>query len=359
MLLTVILCDPPPPPLIMNITCNNITDKTLDNWNRFLENHPENTVFQSPEMFAFYQKVNNFTPYVFIAENEQKEITGVLLAVLIKEGKGIKGYFSSRAVIYGGPLIQKNNNAGVLNGLLSALVKKLKNKTIFIQFRNFFQWNDDEKQIFQSHGFTFRDRLNLLVDTSSENAFWKGLSESRKRQLKKGLKNKEIKITDPFNEGEVREFYQLLYKLYKIKIKKPLPDFSFFQAFYGASKAGHLGIIRLVKVNDRIVGGILSPVTPGKNIYEWYITGLDKEYKNYFPSIMATWASIDYALHNKLEYFDFMGLGVPYKKYGVRDFKLKFGGEQVNFGRFARRNNKKFYLFAEFGYNIFRFFKLV
>jgi len=338
----------------MNITCNNITGKTLDNWNRFLENHPENTVFQSPEMLAFYQKVNNFTPYVFIAENEQKEITGVLLAVLIKEGKGIKGYFSSRAVIYGGPLIQKNNNAGVLNGLLSALVKKLKNKTIFIQFRNFFQWNDDEKQIFQSYGFTFRDRLNLLVDTSTENTFWKDLSESRKRQLKKGLKNSEIKITDPLNEDEVEEFYQLLYELYKTKVKKPLPDYSFYQAFYKASKAGRLGIIKLVKVNDKIVGGILSPVTPGKNIYEWYITGLDKKYKDYFPSIMATWASIDYALNNGLGHFDFMGLGTPDKEYGVREFKKRFGGKMVNYGRFARRNNKRLYKLVEFGYNIFR-----
>jgi len=181
----------------MNISLNNIASDTIENWNRFLKKQPNNTIFQSPEMFAFYQKVKNFTPFVFIAENEQNEITGVLLAVLIKEGKGLKGYFSSRAVVYGGPLVQEDEKINILDELLKALVKNLKNKTIFIQFRNFFEWNEEEKQVFNTHGFAFRERLNLLVDTSGEKAFWSGLSESRRRQLKKGLKNEKQRTKRP------------------------------------------------------------------------------------------------------------------------------------------------------------------
>jgi len=363
---TVLLCDPRIPPcypvpenleMLMKITLNNISDNSFQKWNNFLYSHPHNTVFQSPEMYSFYEKVRNFTPYAFIAEDNQGEIVGVLLAVLIKEGKGLKGFFSSRVVVYGGPLISEDNKKPeVLNGLLQEMVSALNKKSIFIQFRNFFEWSDDEKLIFQKSGFSYRERLNLLVDTKDKKSTWSNISESRRRQIKKGLRSGAV-IEDPVNENEVKEFYELLVQLYSSKVKKPLPGWSFFREFYNHSKKGQLGILKLVKKEGEVIGGILAPVTTGKEIYEWYITGLDNLYKSSYPSILATWAPIEYALENKLKYFDFMGLGLPQKEYGVRDFKLKFGNGIVNNGRFARRNNKQLYRLAEIGYNLLRVLK--
>ena len=330
-----------------------VSPEKFEKWNKFITNHPHNTIFQSPEMYSFYEKVNNFTPYVFIAEEENK-IKGVLLAVLIKEGKGIKGYFSSRVVVYGGPLISIDKNIEVLEVLLKELVNRLKRKSIFIQFRNFFEWKEKEKSVFAKYGFIFRDRLNLIVSTKDKKEALKNISESRRRQIRLGLKN-NAKTEKPKNIKEVEQFYILLVHLYKEKVKKPLPDWSFFNAFYQESKKGNLGVIRLVKSADnKVIGGILAPVTPGLTVYEWYVVGMDKEFKKSYPSILATWSAIQFALENNFLYFDFMGLGVPHKEYGVRDFKSKFGGQGVNYGRFARRNNKFFYLVAEMGYNLLR-----
>jgi len=103
----------------------------------------------------------------------------------------------------------------------------------------------------------------------------------------------------------------------------------------------------------------LSPVLPGKVIYEWYICGLDAEFKNVYPSILATWAAIDYANKNNIQMFDFMGVGVPGKDYGVREFKSKFGGEMVNFGRFGRVNNKFLYGITEMGFNLLALLKKI
>ena len=89
-----------------------------------------------------------------------------------------------------------------------------------------------------------------------------------------------------------------------------------------------------------------------KVIYEWYVCGLDQDYKNIYPSVLATWAAIEYGLKNNLETFDFMGVGVPDKDYGVREFKSKFGGELVNFGRFGRINNHFIYTITEIGFNV-------
>jgi len=195
------------------------------------------------------------------------------------------------------------------------------------------------------------ERLNFLVDTSDEQTVKKNISKSKLRQVKKGLKA-GAKIISPVSESQLKEFYQILYKLYKYKVKKPLPDYSFFKSFYEQSDKNKLGIINLVEYENKIIGGIVSPVSQNKVIYEWYICGLDQEYKHVYPSVLATWAAIDYALKNNIRCFDFMGVGTPDKDYGVRDFKSKFGGEMVNYGRFGRINNNLLYAITEVGYNI-------
>jgi len=55
-----------------------------------------------------------------------------------------------------------------------------------------------------------------------------------------------------------------------------------------------------------------------------------------------------------MEVFDFMGAGNPYENYGVRDFKKRFGGEIVEYGRFIKINNSFLYKIGEFGLNIIK-----
>jgi len=344
----------------MKIQTNNLSEKDLESWNNFLRNHPHNTIFQSPEFYDFYKSVKNFSPYVFIARNDNNRIIGVLLAVIIREHSNIYGYFSSRAVIYGGPLIDEKhkNKEELLNQILKTLVKKLKYKTIFIQFRNFFNFQDNLKKIFYENGFSYFDRINLLVNTVNKDQTLKEISNSKLRQIKAGLKKGCI-IRPPKDINEVRIFYEMLYNLYRYKVIKPLPGWSFFEQFYYATKEDKLGIIRLIIKEKNIIGGILSPVTPGRNIYEWYVFGLDKEYKKSYPSILATWSPIDHALNHKLDHLDFMGLGKPEEEYGVRDFKIKFGGKLVSYGRFGRKSNKIVYGIIELAYNFMRKLKRV
>jgi serine/alanine adding enzyme len=270
----------------------------------------------------------------------------------------LAGYFSSRTVIYGGPLIDPAAAGGleILRMILDGLISKVKNHSIFIQFRNFSS-QEAGKAVFHVAGFHLRDRLNLVVDTSSMETVIKNMSASRWRQVKKGLGI--ARIIEPQNLEQVREFYHILYNLYKYKVKKPLPPWDFFEQFYRISKEGRLGIIRLVEYQGKIIGGILCPVTPGKTIYEWYVCGLDQDYKAVYPSVLATWAALDYAVENNIPGFDFMGVGIPERDYGVRDFKSRFGGKMVNYGRFARINNKTFYLFSELGYNLLSVLKKI
>ena len=69
-------------------------------------------------------------------------------------------------------------------------------------------------------------------------------------------------------------------------------------------------------------------------VYEWFECGLNADYKEQYPSVMATWAGMQYANEHGCARYDMMGAGVPGVPYGVRDFKSEFGGDMVEHGRF-------------------------
>lgn len=327
-------------------------------WDAFLVNHPKGSIFQSSDMFEFFRKTKNFEP-VSILVSDNNQILGILLAVIIREYPGKIGFLSSRTVIYGGPVIQNQFKKPqvILDILLKELIKIVKNRSVFIQFRNFYDCAGFF-DIFHQNGFKHLERLNYLVDTSSVVDVKQNISSSKLRQVKKGLKL-GAEIIDPENIEQVKIFYEILHTLYKNKVKKPLPKWSFFENFYKMSKEGKLGVIKLIKYKNNIIGGILSPIFNDSTIYEWYVCGEDYKYKHLYPSVLATWAAIDYAVKNNITSFDFMGVGTPDKNYGVREFKAKFGGELVNFGRFGRINNKFLYAITEIGFNILALLKKI
>ena len=330
---------------------------SLHQWKAFNENHIHGSVYQSPDMYELFSRTKNFEPSVF-AVFEENKIRGIVLAVTICEYSGLLKYLSSRTVVYGGPIVEDNKDRlAVLRLLLDSLVGGVRKKSVFIQLRNFTDWSND-LPVFKEYGFKWMDRLNYIVDTKDRNDTWKGISTSKRRQIKTALKS-GAKIIAPKDIHQVKEFYNILYDLYKHRVKKPLPDWSFFKSFYELNEEGKLGNIRLVEYKNKIIGGILSPVFVQETVFEWYICGLDFEYKKQYPSVLATWAAMEYALDNEIESFDFMGVGLPNKDYGVRDFKAKFGGEMTNFGRFGRINNRFIYLLTEVGFNFLALLKKI
>jgi serine/alanine adding enzyme len=322
----------------------------------FLSTQSGNTIFQSPDFYNLYLSVKNFAPYYFLLYDDDK-IVGVMLAVIIRETRGFLSIMSSRCVVYGGPIVL-DDNPEYLSFLLNALNTSISRLTILTQFRNFRIWDEESIKIFKNNGFIFHDHLNLVIENHESETTLKGMSPSRRRQLLKGLHSGVI-LKPATSISEVRELYEILYTLYRKKVRKPLPKWPFFERFYNQVVLSGKGIILLVYYNDKIIGGIVSPVTPGKTMYELYICGLDKEYPQQHPSVLATWAALDWAAQNKIPAFDFLGLGKPEIPYGVRNFKLRFGGEQVNFGRFGRRNYQLMYAIAEVGYNVLRRIKRV
>lgn len=321
---------------------------SLGVWEKLLAENHFATPFQSPSFFRLINSCKSLSAEVFAIE-VNNEIEALCLVTLQKES-GIKRYFSRRAIIYGGPII-KENKPESLQILLQLIVKRYQRKAIYVEIRNI---NDYSKlsSIYIKEGWKYIPYLNIRVNCSSEEVLLNNLSNNRKRQIKKAF-DSGATIKKAENIEEVAAFYTILHDLYQHKIKKPLlPRFFLFEAFNQ-----RFCEFLLVVYKDNIIGGIMFPKLLNRCTYEFYVCGLDEEYKNQYPSILATWSVMQYSARNKIPVFDFMGAGIRGKDYGVREFKERFGGDLFEPGRYVKINNRLLYKIGEIYLIIIRILK--
>jgi hypothetical protein len=312
----------------------------LPAWRELLERSPYSTPFQTPEWYELFNSVFGLSADAIAVSDNEHLLT--LVVITFQKEQGIKGYFSRRGIIYGGPLL--SNEVSEANDLIIKQIDVITTgRCIYVETRNFNQYSPYQSAFF-NNGWKYLPYLNFQVHTGNMKSISGSISSSRMRQIRNAKKNgaywKEATDLD-----EVKVFYSILAKLYKEKIGKPVLPWEFFREFYNCSYGKYL----LVWNNNEIIGGIMCPFLKYKAIYEFYICGLDNENKEQYPSVMSTWAAIEYANLNGIPIFDFMGAGLKDKDYGVRDFKARFGGELVEFGRYIKVQNRFLYNLGKLG----------
>ena len=309
-------------------------------WQALVDRSPYATWFQTKEAYEFYaSNPEEMTPFAVVIQRTNK-LVAVCVGYITQAKNKLVQCLTCRAIIIGGPLIDNDATAEEITALLNA-VKKLQRSDlqpagrstakrstglspIYFETRNFHDYSR-WKEVFQYSGFAYQPHYDIHVHCNAAHT----MSEQRRRQVKKAIKN-GAGICEAQSEQDIRDWYQILHQLYRTKVRTPLFSEEFFLQFYRSGVGNYL----LVKHQGKVIGGMMCPVLDGKAIYEWYVCGLDEEYRDLCPSVVATHAAIEYAKNHGLPLFDFMGAGVPDQPYGVRDFKMEFGGELVEHGRF-------------------------
>ena len=259
------------------------------------------------------------------------------------------GLFSKRLIIYGNPYTTNEEIE-----LFTSALKDYNYNSIYIEFRNLNHIDTLETKISQS-AYKWQDWYNIEVTTNDSKTCWNKINSTKKRQIRRSIDH-GAKIIDDITIEQLKEFYNILKKLYRKKIRKPLPDWNFFESFYHVTKNTSFGKYLLVEYQGKIISGMMCPITPKQDMFEWYVAGLDREFNNtdIYPSSLVTWAAIEFAAVNSIPKFNFMGAGQPNVDYGVRVFKLQFGGTLINTGRFIRINKPLLYKIGSIYINIIK-----
>jgi len=318
-------------------------------WSEFVRKHPNGNIFQTPEMYEVYNKTPKFTPIILTAKDENDRLVGCLMSVVQRDYKGIIGEFTARSIVMGGPLAE-NNNSEVLDFLLKNYNKLVATKAIYSQFRNLFAMTNYSLP-FDRNGYRYEEHLDVLINLKKSRAELEdNLHKERKRNIakaeKEGLTFKVL--TD---EKHIKTVILLLKKTYS-RIRVP---FSYEKLFFNTQfilddNVKFFGAFW----EDKMIAGQVR-LCYKDTVYAWY-AGSDSDYFNKRPNDFLLWNVIMWSKDNNYTVFDFGGAGKPHVPYGVRDYKLKFGGELVNYGRYQKEHKR---LLMHLGRLAFKLYKIV
>ncbi len=313
----------------------------------FVSQHPYGNFFQSAKAFQFFQAADNYTP-ILIAAMDGEEIVGSLLSFVFREGGGLQGYFSRRCIIWGGPLV-KDEKPDIYEQIVLRFNKIADKAAIYSQFRNLFDLSSG-KNIFLGHKWSFYEHLNIIVDLSkSEATLWKEVHSKRRNEIRRAQKEgTSFRVLESRDEFDTT--YDILKEVYG-RARLPLPGIEFFRMAYDILGPEHFRIF--LAINEEKIIGTMYVLCFKDTMYDWYAGSYQTYYKKY-PNDLIPWKAFLWGKENGFKIFDFGGAGKPDVPYGVRDYKKKFGGKFVQYGRFEKVHKPLLFQFGKLGLKVWQ-----
>lgn len=320
-------------------------------WRRFVEEHPQGNIFHTLEMFQVFAHTKGHQPRLWAATDDGGQVLALLLPVQITLMDGLLRRFTSRAVAYGSVLYAPGaEGRGALAALLRAYRQEMKNGSLFTELRNTSD-TSDVCPVLKKNGFVYEDHLDYLIDLNKPiEKVWRRISKNCRKAIRKSM-NKGVVVEEVQDRDLVPTCYDLLRQSYR-RSQVPLADLSLFEGVFDILVPKGMAKFLLARVDNRYVA--TSMEMPYKDtIYSWY-AGYDRSYRSFYPNDILVWHILKWGVENGYLCYDFGGAGRPDEPYGVRDFKAKFGGQLMNFGRYTFVHAPALLALSKVGYQIYR-----
>jgi hypothetical protein len=320
-------------------------------WRAFVDAHPVGNIFHTPEMFEVYGHAAGHLPELW-AGVEDGHVLALFIPVHISLRGGLLRHFTTRTVCFGSVLSQPGpQGAFALEELLKTYKADPGRRSLFTELRNISPL-EDELSILQQQGFIFEEHLNYLIDLNlPAEAVFNNIGARTRKNIRKGLNKDLVKIEEVCEEPDLRECYRLLDMTYRAA-HVPLSEYSLFRA--AADLLGPKRMIRfaLARVHGEAAAASVELLYKDR-VFGWF-GGMDRRFAPYIPNELLMWSIIKWSAENGFKKYDFGGAGKPNEKYGVRDFKAKFGGRLVCYGRNVWVPNRFLLSLSDFAYQIVR-----
>jgi serine/alanine adding enzyme len=307
------------------------SDPDPGRWAAFVDAHPDASPFHTPQMHDVLARAPHHRPHVWAASDGDGRIHALLVTTEIAVVGGPLRLLTTRNVAFASPLVANDAGAGALDAVMGAFRRHRPRAPVFTEIRHHV---DPSPQLsaLESCGFQHERHLNFLVDLSRpEDELWAGLASSARRAVRRALKS-GLRVEEAAGAEELAAGFAVLQDVYR-RIRVPLPGRELFQA--AQDLLGPSGRFRmlLARTPDGTVVGLVCLLQQGTTALYWYAGTLRGEYANLRVADLLAWEAIRRSREAGAQVFDFGGGGRPDEPYGVRDFKAKYGGRLVDFGR--------------------------
>jgi serine/alanine adding enzyme len=322
-----------------------------DRWTCFVDRHPHGSVFHTPEMFEVYAQAKGHHPDLWAVTGNDGDVLALLLPVRITLNPLLRA-LTTRAVAYGSILHEPGpQGTAAARLLLEVYVDQTDRAALFSELRNLCDLGA-LRSVFCDCGFVYEEHLNYLVGlTGSPEETFRRIGSRTRKNIRRGLRRGWVDIEEVADRAGVAVCYDLIRRSYR-RAHVPLADCSLFEAAF--EHLHPMGRVRFYLARVDGVPAAASVELCYKDvIYGWY-SGLDRDFGGYMPNDLLMWHILKWGAGNGYRVYDFGGAGRPSEAYGVRDFKAKFGGKLVEYGRFTVVHAPVRFKLSRLGYLIYR-----
>ena len=299
-------------------------------WREFVENNPRGGIFHTPEMFQVFARTKGHHPTLWAIVGDGEQVLALLLPVQVTVLDGLLRHFTTRAVVYGSVLCAPGPaGAQALDLLLQAYNRAIERRVLFTEMRNLSDLSDLQP-VLDHNEFAFEEHSDFIFDLDqAEETLWGKISRSA-RQRVRSARNKGMVIEAATSRQHLISAYRLLQDVYT-RARVPLAGPTLFEAAFDILGPRGMFKIFLARLDGRLIGARFLLMFRG-TILDWY-AGVDRNFSSCSPSELLVWHALQWGREQGFHRFQFGGAGPLGRVYGVRDFKAKFGGQFVNYGR--------------------------
>jgi len=318
------------------------TEISREKWWEFTDNTENCNIFSTPYMYDVWNLTPGYKPFAFFAMDDNEEINGILTGYLETVSKGILSKISTRAVLMQSPVALDDE---ALSSLLKHYLTFIKRKAVYTEIRNNYD-TSIQRNIYESLGFIYEEHLNILIDLSQEETnLWNNIHPNRRKMINRAKKGGIIiKI---LSLEDLENAYLILKDLYNSK-NLPLPPHNFF--YYALNTNNNKAKMEIygAYINNVLIA--IQFILKYKETVTALYTASKKEYYKMRHNDILPWVIFVRSKQEGYKVFDFGGAGKPNVPYGVRDYKMSFGGKIVNYGRYYFYHSKPLFKIAETGF---------
>jgi serine/alanine adding enzyme len=321
-------------------------------WRDFVGSSSVGGIFHTPEMFQVFTRAKGHHPTLWAAVDGSGHPLALLLPIRATLIGGPLRRLTTRAIAYGSVLCAPSpEGKEALVMLLQTYKREVRNSALFTELRNLSDLSGLQP-VLNDNGFAYEDHLNYLVDLNRPpEAVLQSIGRRTRKKIRRALRQGEVIIEEVDQREQVSLCYELLQKTYAVA-QVPLADWSLFEAAFDILYSRGMVKFLLARVGDSYVAGSVELVYKD-TIYGWY-GGMDRAFSDYIPNELLLWHVFQWGAENGYKVYDFGGAGKPDEEYGVRDFKAKFGGELVSFGRNTCVHAPQMLWLSKQGYRLLR-----
>lgn len=299
-----------------------------EKWAEFVKTHPQGNVFQTPEMYEVYLRTEHTMPVV-LAVAENSEIVGILLAQVLTNEDGFTSWLTARSIIIGGPLV-KDGREDILKYLIEVYKCSLPKKVIYSEIRPIYDLADIASAL-RFAQWKRKGHYNLLMSLEKpQEMLFNQMHKERRRNVNQAIKTGLV-FKEVTEKEDVRAIVELIRKTYERK-HVPISYLGIFEEVHRQMKQYAHFFASYTPEGIMIAGEVR--LCYKELIYAWF-AGSDEAYFKLRPNDFTMWHVICWGAAHGFKLLDFGGGGEPGVPYGVRDYKLKYGCEMYDFGRYV------------------------